>query len=126
AVGELLSTPADPRLPGPLTGYENHGGRTLLGPAATPLGHVRFGVGNGDGADGAVQGSVVATYMHGPALARNPALADWLLSRVVGDLEPLDDIAEQELRRERLASVRRTRTTPSRWWRKQWKPPART
>ncbi|MBV9292716.1 MAG: DJ-1/PfpI family protein, partial [Frankiales bacterium] len=48
AVGELLSTPADPRLPGPLTGYENHGGRTLLGPAATPLGHVRFGVGNGD------------------------------------------------------------------------------
>jgi CobQ-like glutamine amidotransferase family enzyme len=66
---------------------------------------VTKGAGNraGDGFDGAVQGSVVATYMHGPCLARNPELADLLLSRVVGELPPLqlDEVAL--LRRERLA-----------------------
>jgi CobQ-like glutamine amidotransferase family enzyme len=122
AVGELLGDPAVEGLAGPLTGYENHGGRTLLGPAARPLARVRDGVGNGDGVDGAVQGSVVATYLHGPALARNPALADWLLNQVVGDLPPLDDSEEEELRRERLAALRRSRVT---WWRRQWRPPAR-
>ena len=122
AVGELLADPTVDGVAAPLTGYENHGGRTLLGPSAQPLGRVRAGVGNGDGADGAVQGSVVATYLHGPALARNPALADWLLRRVVGDLAPLDDSEEEELRRERLAFVRRG---GSAWRRRQWKPPAR-
>jgi len=122
AVGELLGEPDVDGLREPLTGYENHGGRTLLGPSAKPLAKVRAGVGNGDGADGAVQGSVVATYLHGPALARNPALADFLLQRAVGsELEPLDDAEEQELRRERLAFVRRGRAA---WWRRQWRPPA--
>jgi CobQ-like glutamine amidotransferase family enzyme len=122
AVGELLGDPAVDGIAAPLTGYENHGGRTLLGPAAQPLARVRAGIGNGDGGDGAVQGSVVATYLHGPALARNPALADWLLTRVVGTLAPIDDAEESELRRERLAFVRHGR---SRRWRRQWKPPAR-
>ena len=119
AVGELLGDPAASGLAGPLTGYENHGGRTVLGPSAAPLARVEAGIGNGDGMDGLVQGNVVATYLHGPALARNPALADWLLGRVVGDLAPIDDSEENELRRERLAAVRR------RTWRKQWRPPAR-
>src|SRR5699024_4849260 len=39
---------------------------------------------NQQGYDGAVQGSVIATYMHGPALARNPQLADVLLARALG------------------------------------------
>jgi lipid II isoglutaminyl synthase (glutamine-hydrolysing) len=123
AVGELLGEPAVERLTGPLTGYENHGGRTVLGPAARAFATVETGVGNGDaGVDGAVQGSVVATYLHGPALARNPALADFLLRRVVGDLPPLDDSEEEELRRERLAAVRRAKVTR---WRRQWRPPAK-
>jgi CobQ-like glutamine amidotransferase family enzyme len=121
AVGELLS---DARLPdvGVLTGYENHGGRTTLGAAAEPLGDVRVGIGNGDSAvDGATQGGVVATYLHGPALARNPALADHLLTRVVGTLPPLDDAVADELRRERIHAV-----AASRWRRRrQWRPPAR-
>jgi len=126
AVGELLGDSSELGL---LTGYENHGGRTVLGPAAQPLARVRSGVGNGDvgdgeaAGDGAVQGSIVATYLHGPALARNPRLADHLLSRVVGDLEPLDDREEDELRTERLAFVRRSQRT--RRWRRQWRPPAR-
>jgi CobQ-like glutamine amidotransferase family enzyme len=51
-----------------------------------------------------VQGSVVATYMHGPCLARNPELADLLLSKVVGELPPLELPEVELLRRERLAA----------------------
>lgn len=125
AVGELLAEPLPAGPGGPLpvlTGYENHGGRTVLGPAAAPLARVRSGVGNGDGTEGAVQGPVVASYLHGPALARNPALADLLLSRVTGPLSPLDDTEETALRAERLAAQR------PRWWRRdrQWRPPARS
>jgi CobQ-like glutamine amidotransferase family enzyme len=124
AVGELVATPVEAALP-VLTGYENHGGRTILGPAARPLARVRDGVGNGDGSagEGAVQGNVLATYLHGPALARNPALADHLLTQVVGQLAPLDDREEEDLRRERLSAVRRGRLAR---WRRQFRPPARS
>ncbi|MFY2861712.1 type 1 glutamine amidotransferase [Mycobacterium sp. THU-M104] len=105
-IGELVSTPLPGGLTQPLTGFENHRGGTVLGPAASPLGALVRGAGNrrGDGVDGAVQGSVVATYMHGPCLARNPELADLLLSRVVGELAPLALPEVELLRRERLAS----------------------
>ncbi len=91
-----------------LTGFENHRGGTVLGPAAKPLARVISGAGNraGDGIDGAVQGSVIATYLHGPCLARNPQLADLLLSRVVGELPPLEIDEVALLRRERLAAPR--------------------
>lgn len=107
-VGELVVTPS-PGLGLPeLTGYENHSGRTRLGPGVQPLGAVSSGVGNGvgDNTEGAVSGRVVGTYMHGPALARNPALADLILSSVVGRLEPLDDSEAESLRSERLAAGR--------------------
>ena len=90
AIGELVCEPLVDGLTQTLTGFENHGGGTVLGPDASPLGRVVAGVGNGvpQGQeapelrhDGAVQGSVIATYMHGPALARNPELADLLLER---------------------------------------------
>jgi CobQ-like glutamine amidotransferase family enzyme len=92
-----------------LTGFENHRGGTVLGPSAEPLARVISGAGNrdGDGIDGAVQGSVIATYLHGPCLARNPELADYMLSRVVGDLAPLEIDEVAQLRRERLAAPRR-------------------
>ena len=110
AVGELLVEPVLDGLP-TLTGYENHGAVTHLGPSVRPLGRVVHGLGNGggDGSEGAVSGRILATYMHGPALARNPALADLLLSWVVGDLPPLDDTEVADLRTERLRSVRRMR-----------------
>lgn len=110
AVGEIVVEPeAFPGL-GPLTGFENHGGRTTIGAGARPLGRVTVGVGNGtDDVEGAVAGSVVATYLHGPVLARNPALADLLLERVAGPLGPLsdpdDDALVERLRDERLAAV---------------------
>jgi lipid II isoglutaminyl synthase (glutamine-hydrolysing) len=103
-IGELVSRPLLAGLTQRLTGFENHRGGTILGPAASPLGAVVKGAGNwaGDGFDGAVQGSVVATYMHAPCLARNPELADLLLSNVVGELAPLELPEVDLLRRERL------------------------
>ncbi|OMC07854.1 glutamine amidotransferase [Mycolicibacter heraklionensis] len=108
-IGEVVATPLLAGLSAPLTGFENHRGGTVLGPDASPLSAVTKGAGNkaGDGYDGAVQGSVVATYLHGPCLARNPELADLLLSKVVGDLPPLELPEVDELRRERLAAPRR-------------------
>jgi len=108
-IGEVVSEPLVAGLHERLTGFENHRGGTVLGPAAEPLARVVSGAGNraGDGVDGAVQGSVVATYLHGPCLARNPELADWLLSRVVGELAPLGIDEVSLLRRERLAAPRR-------------------
>lgn len=109
AIGELVTAPIIDGLSQPLSGFENHRGATSLGAAAAPLGRVRHGVGNGAGAgvEGAVQGSVVSTYMHGPVLARNPELADYLLSKAVGtELEPLDLPQVDRLRRERLAAAR--------------------
>ncbi|WP_047260474.1 type 1 glutamine amidotransferase [Corynebacterium uterequi] len=124
AIGELGSTPTregiTAELTEPLTGFENHMGATILGPGAQPLGTVTQGVGNADDAatvdlsdgerqryaEGAVQGSVIATYMHGPVLARNPQLADLLLAKAMGialaELEPLDLPAVARLRFERL------------------------
>ncbi len=124
AIGEITSTPTRAGLTAdltePLTGFENHLGATLLGPGAEPLGRVTRGIGNcdvaasadvSDGtrqrfAEGAVQGSVIATYMHGPVLARNPQLADLLLARAMGvalgELEPLEIAVVDKLRLERL------------------------
>ncbi|GGL34112.1 type 1 glutamine amidotransferase [Nocardia jinanensis] len=106
AIGEVTTNPLLQGLSAPLTGFENHRGGTTLGPDATGLARVTRGVGNGvgDGLEGVVQGSVLGTYMHGPALARNPELADYLLCRALGvdSLPPLELPEVDQLRRERL------------------------
>jgi CobQ-like glutamine amidotransferase family enzyme len=93
---------------GTLIGFENHSGRTYLGPAARPLGTVLVGHGNnGEETEGAVQGKIVRTYCHGSVLPKNPWLADlllgWALERRHGPvtLEPLDD--GEELAAQRFA-----------------------
>lgn len=106
AVGEIVGR-VDPALALPdITGFENHQGITHLGPEATPLATTVTGVGNGDGTEGAYQGHILGTYMHGPALVRNPAMADLLLSWATGSaLEPIDDSWAGKLRAERLRAV---------------------
>lgn len=105
AVGELAAE-VDPALGLPtLTGFENHMGVTRLGPGVKPLSRVLVGTGNGDGTEGCYAGRVIGTYLHGPALARNPALADLLLRWTVGDLAPIDDTWYEHLRDERLGTV---------------------
>jgi CobQ-like glutamine amidotransferase family enzyme len=120
AVGEVLADAA-PGLGLPrLTGYENHGGGSRLGPDAAPLARVIAGIGNGaggprgDGTEGAVAGHTLGTYLHGPVLARNPALADLLLGWATGRALPaLDAPYVEELRREREAYVRSGRLSAS-------------
>lgn len=110
AVGDIV-VDVDPTLGlPPLLGYENHGGRTrpLEGAAGRPLGIVRRGVGNGtpDKAEGWVADRVLGTYLHGPVLAQNPALADMLLRWVQPDLPDLAGPAEVDvLRRARLHAL---------------------
>ena len=84
-----------------LVGFENHSGRTFLGPGVRPLGRVRLGSGNNgsDGTEGCVEGGVVGTYLHGSLLPKNPQLADYVILRALArrgitELAPLDDSAE--------------------------------
>jgi lipid II isoglutaminyl synthase (glutamine-hydrolysing) len=87
---------------GVLAGFENHGGRTRLGALAKPLGRVLKGHGNDgrSGFEGAWQGSVIGTYLHGPLLPKNVWFADWLIARALGveraTLETLDDALERD------------------------------
>jgi len=86
-----------------LAGFENHGGRTRLGPGAQPLGRVLQGQGNDgrsgyEGVRGGARGTVVGTYLHGPLLPKNAWFADWLTATALGvapeELAPLDDALE--------------------------------
>jgi CobQ-like glutamine amidotransferase family enzyme len=112
AVGEVFALPR-PELNLPmLTGFENHGGGTWLSKQLAPLARLDLGVGNGDGSgtEGAISGRVIGTYLHGPVLARNPALADLLLGWAVGRaLDPLPMPEVDRLRAERLAQGRGSR-----------------
>ncbi len=108
AIGEAVTRPMTGALVEPLTGFENHQGRSVLGADARPLARVARGVGNGDHTEGAVNGRLIGTYLHGPVLARNPELADLLLTWVVGaPLAPLDLPALGMLRHERLGRIHR-------------------
>jgi CobQ-like glutamine amidotransferase family enzyme len=83
-----------------LAGFENHGGRTRLEPGATPLGRVLKGYGNDgrSGFEGAREGNVIGTYLHGPLLPKNAWFADWLIATALGvepgGLAELDDALE--------------------------------
>jgi CobQ-like glutamine amidotransferase family enzyme len=86
-----------------LAGFENHGGRTRLGPGETPLGRVLKGHGNDgrsgyEGVRGGPHGTVIGTYLHGPLLPKNAWFADWLTAMALGpevvELAPLDDALE--------------------------------
>ena len=86
-----------------LAGFENHGGRTHLGPHAEPLGRVLHGHGNNDhdGHEGVKRLNLIGTYLHGPLLPKNAWLADHLIALAIErrtgslpELEPLDDELE--------------------------------
>ena len=86
-----------------IAGFENHGGRTHLGPGAQALGRVIEGHGNNgtDGLEGVRRDNLIGTYLHGPLLPKNAWLADHLIAQALGrggrevrELEPLDDALE--------------------------------
>jgi CobQ-like glutamine amidotransferase family enzyme len=93
-----------------LVGFENHGGRTRLGPGLVPLARVRSGAGNNgrDGGEGVRWRNVFGTYLHGPFLPKNPHIADLLISLALArqgktaTLPPLDDTEEIMAHKTRL------------------------
>ena len=82
-----------------VVGFENHSGKTRLGPGIEPLGKIISGFGNNgdDGSEGAHYKNTFGTYSHGPMLPKNPEFCDMLLSTALerkygrAELTPLDD-----------------------------------
>jgi CobQ-like glutamine amidotransferase family enzyme len=106
-IGDVLLQSALIEEPGrTIAGFENHAGRTVLDPGASPLGRVVAGYGNdgSSGFEGCRVARAVGTYLHGPLLPRNPWLADLILSWAIAHatgaepeaLEPLPDELEQQ------------------------------
>ncbi|CEA08249.1 Cobyric acid synthase [Arthrobacter saudimassiliensis] len=96
---------------GEIHGYENHSGQTFLGEGVEPLARVRKGEGNNtkDDTEGARYNNVVASYLHGSLLPKNPAIADFLIAKAAerryGSFDPVpseEDFADLE-RLSRLA-----------------------
>jgi CobQ-like glutamine amidotransferase family enzyme len=102
---------------GEVVGYENHSGSTTLGAGQAAFGRVRAGMGNNgkDGTEGARTGNVIGSYLHGPILPANPALADGLIAlaaeRATGRAfergEQDDGFADEARRRQVRRLVRR-------------------
>ncbi|MEP7161135.1 MAG: cobalamin biosynthesis protein CobB [Dermatophilaceae bacterium] len=99
---------------GDVVGYENHSGRSVLGAGQAALGEVLHGYGNNptDRSEGAVTRHVHGTYLHGPVLPANTALADALIGaaveRALGrpfEPEPLDDTLADEARTRQIRRV---------------------
>ena len=98
-----------------LAGFENHGGRTHLGPDAEPLGRVLHGHGNNgsDGTEGVRTKNAFGTYLHGPLLPKNAVLADRLIAIALShggaepELDPLPDDLERAAHDGAFAAARR-------------------
>jgi lipid II isoglutaminyl synthase (glutamine-hydrolysing) len=87
----------DPGVRRVLAGFENHGGRTHIGPNSTPFGRVLKGHGNNgvDGYEGVRDRKVIGTYLHGPLLPKNAWFADWLIKTALGRPEPLESLDDR-------------------------------
>ncbi len=89
-----------------IVGFENHGGQTMG--VKTPFGKVLYGNGNcsKSEAEGYFEKNVIATYLHGPCLAKNPEISDYMISYCLNrsadppvELQPLDDSLEKKCRK---------------------------
>jgi CobQ-like glutamine amidotransferase family enzyme len=85
---------------GRLVGFENHARQYRAAAGAVALGSVAYGVGNSTleavALEGEIAGSAIGTHLHGPVLAKNPALADHLLTIATGGrYSPLNPHAER-------------------------------
>lgn len=93
-------------------GFENHGGQTFE--IKNSFGKVTFGNGNkfGDSEEGFFLNNVIATYLHGPLLSKNPEITDYIikycLDRKYNEdviLKPLNDGFENECRNQLLKKL---------------------
>ena len=90
-------------------GFENHGGQTF--DISNSFGNVLFGNGNkfSDSKEGFFENNVIATYLHGPLLSKNPELCDYIIRYCLDrkyneniELEPLNDEFENLCREQLL------------------------
>ncbi len=96
-------------------GFENHGGQTFN--VSQPFGKVIVGNGNkfGDKEEGFFQKNIIATYLHGPLLSKNPKVADYIIKYCLErklseeernsgkiELKKLDDTFEEKCRKQLL------------------------
>jgi CobQ-like glutamine amidotransferase family enzyme len=118
-VNATLNAEQDPLL---MVGFENHSGRTYLGPKCHPFGQVVVGFGNNglDGGEGVRYRNCFGTYLHGPLLPKNPLLADYLitlaLERKYGktvQLDPLDDTLEETTRQYVIERIKKDKPARS-------------
>lgn len=98
-----ITTASAINLQAQIVGFENHGGRTILGSTALPFAKVIKGFGNNgeDGTEGVIYKNAIGCYFHGPLLPKNPDVADFLIKRALEvkynsevRLVPLDDRLE--------------------------------
>lgn len=99
---------------GKIVGFENHSGRTYLGPSVKPLGKIVKGYGNNgeDGFEGAIYKNVYCSYSHGSLLPKNPHLTDHLISLALkqkykdfDSLQKLDDEFEELARKTMIQRI---------------------
>ncbi len=102
---EIATSPTTPRNDTIIVGFENHGGRTVLGTSAKPFAKILKGNGNNgsDGTEGVVYKNAIGSYFHGPLLTKNPEISDWLIKKALElkynrtvELSPLDDNLSQK------------------------------
>ena len=120
-IGDVVAISMVPGV-GELAGFENHGGRTYLGPTARPFAMVEYGFGNNgdDGTEGAVRDEAIGTYLHGSLLPKNPALLDHLIGAALrhregAASEPLALLAAPYAERAHAAAVQVARRRSRRW-----------
>jgi hypothetical protein len=106
-IGNLVASIENPNAIAGATvvGFENHGGRTMLGKSVKPFAKVIHGFGNNgqDGTEGVVYKNAIGCYLHGPLLPKNPQIADYLIAKALEvkykkqiELEALDDSLEEK------------------------------
>jgi CobQ-like glutamine amidotransferase family enzyme len=68
---------------GTIVGFENHSAKTYLTNPLSALAHVKSGAGNNgeDKTEGIHYKHVIGSYLYGPLLPKNPAIADYLIAK---------------------------------------------
>lgn len=124
ASGPVVTKPNDSlRLPA-ASGYEHHAARAIRAAEVPAFVELEVGVGDhlvgaeGHASDGAVGERVLGTWVHGPLLPRNPAVADlllrWSRPRIFAESTSAERVAALSESDEVAAAVRQQRITDAR------------
>jgi len=76
---------ANSELFGTIVGFENHSAKSYLSAGLSPLAQATTGAGNNgaDKSEGARYRHAIGSYLQGPLLPKNPAIADFLIAKAL-------------------------------------------